>query len=60
VLCNREGIECVAEQLLASEVGIFSVTLVVICCSYFDSYNVGNLQSSYSAVSFVESVYCLL
>jgi len=30
VFCKRQGIELVAEQLLASQEGLFSVTLVVI------------------------------
>jgi hypothetical protein len=41
VLCKRQGIEWVAEQLLASEVGLLPVTLVVIQFSDFDSYSEG-------------------
>ena len=50
------GIEWVAEQLLASQEGLFSVTLIVIHCNDFDSYKVGNLQIIYSIMSFDESV----
>ena len=32
MLCKRQGIEWVAEQLLASGEGFFSVTLVFIYC----------------------------
>jgi hypothetical protein len=48
--------EWVAEQLLGLQEGLFSVTLIVIHCNDFDSYNVGNLQSSCSNISFDESV----
>jgi hypothetical protein len=47
----------VAEQLLASQEGTFSMTLIVIHCSDFDSYIGGNIQSSYSVIGFDESVY---
>jgi hypothetical protein len=33
VFCKGQGIECVAEQLLASLEGLFSVTMVVIYCN---------------------------
>ena len=33
------------------------MTLIIIHCNDFDSYNRGNLQSSYSIISFDESVY---
>ena len=57
MLCRRQGIECVAEQLVASEEGLFCMALIVVHCNDFDSYNVGNIQSSYSVISFDESVY---
>jgi hypothetical protein len=57
VFCKRQVIEWVAEQLLASQEGIFSMTLTVIHCNDFDSYIGGNIQSSYSVISFDESVY---
>jgi hypothetical protein len=40
------GIEWVAEQLLASQEGIFCMTLIAIPCNDFDSYIGGNIQSS--------------
>jgi len=57
VLCRRQGIECVAEQLVASEEGLFCMTLIVIHCNDFDSYIGGNIQSSYSVIDLDESVY---
>ena len=42
---------------MASEEGFFSVTLIVIHCNDFNSYNGGNIQSYYSVISFDESVY---
>jgi len=57
VLCRRQGFECVAEQLVASEEGLFCMTLFVVHCNDFDSYIGGNIQSSYSVIGFVESVY---
>jgi len=33
MFCKRQGIELVAEQLLASWEGLFTVTLVVIHCN---------------------------
>ena len=44
-------------QLLASQEIFFSMTFVVIPCNDFGSYNVENVQSSYSIVTFDESVY---
>jgi len=40
VFWKRQGIECVAEQLLASQEGLFSVILIVICpgCSVPEPY----------------------
>ena len=55
--CKRQGIERVAEQLLASWERLFSETLIFIICNDFDSYDVENVQSSYSIISFDESVY---
>ena len=57
MLCRRQGIECVAEQLVASEDGLFGMALIVVHCNDFDSYNGRNIQSSYSAIGFDESVY---
>jgi len=57
VLCRRQGIECVAEQLVASEEGQFCMALIVVHCNDFASYNGGNIQSSYSGIGFDESVY---
>jgi len=47
----------VGEQLIASQEGIFSMTLTVIHCNDFDSYIGGNIQSSYTVIRFDESVY---
>jgi len=33
------------------------MTLIIIHCNGFDSYNGGNHQSSYSIISFDETVY---
>ena len=57
MFCKRQGIEWVAEQLLASQEGIFSMTLIVNHCNDFDSYIEGDIESSYSVISFDESVY---
>jgi len=57
MLCRRQGIECVAEQLVASEEGLFCMISIFIHFSDFDSCIVGNIQSSYSVFSFDESVY---
>jgi len=38
VLCRRQGIEWVAEQLVASEEGLFCMTLIFIHFNDFDSY----------------------
>jgi len=57
VFCKRRGIEWVAVQLLASQEGIFSVTLFVIHRNDFDSYIAGNIQSGCIVISFDESVY---
>jgi len=57
VLCRRQGIECVAEQLVASEGGLFCVALIVVHCNDFHSYIGGNIQNTYNIVSFDESVY---
>jgi len=48
--------ECVAEQLVASEKGLFCMALIVVHCNDFDSYIGGNIQSSYSVISFDEIV----
>jgi hypothetical protein len=37
MLCKRQGIECVAEQLLASCVRLFYVTFIFIPCNDFDN-----------------------
>jgi len=42
---------------VASEEGLFCMTLIVVHCNDFDSYNGGNIQGSYSVISFDESVY---
>ena len=57
MLCRRQGIECVAEELVASEDGLFCMALTVVHCNDFDSYIGGNIQSSYSIIILVESVY---
>jgi len=57
VLCRRQGIECVAEQLVASEDGLFGMALIVVRCNDFDSYNEGNIQSTYSVIIFEEIEY---
>jgi hypothetical protein len=54
---KRQGIEWVGEQLLASQEGIFCMTLIVVNCNDFDSHIGGNIQSSCSVISFDESVY---
>jgi len=46
----------VTERLLASQEGLFSVTLIIINYNDFDNYNGGNLQNNYITVSFHESV----
>jgi len=45
---------------VASEEGLFCMTLIVVHCKDIDSYIGGNIQSSYSITSFVESVYHFL
>jgi len=57
MFCKRQGIEGVAENLLPSQEGLFSMPLVVIPYNDFDSYKVGNLQISCSIISFDASVY---
>jgi hypothetical protein len=59
MFCKRQGFEWVAEKLLASWAGLFSVTLIVIHCSDFGIYNVENVQSRGSIIGFIESVYNL-
>jgi len=44
MLCRRQGIECVAEQLVASEGGMFCMALIVVHCNNFDSYIGGNIK----------------
>jgi hypothetical protein len=56
MFCKKRGIECIAEQLFASQEGNFSVTLFDIQCNDLSIYNVQNVQSSCSIFSFVESV----
>jgi len=41
---------------VASEEGLFCMTLIVVHCNDFDSYIGGNIQSSYSVIGFGESV----
>jgi len=60
MFCKWQGIEWVAEQLSVSQVGLFSLTLVIINYSDFDGYNEGNLKNSYTTISFDESVYHFL
>ena len=55
--CSVKEIEWVAEQLLASQEGLFCMTLIVIHWNDFDSYKEGSIQSSYSTISLYESVY---
>ena len=43
MLCRKQGIECVAEQLVASEKGLFYMAMIVVHCNEFDSYNGGNI-----------------
>jgi len=42
---------------VASEEGLFCMTLIVVHCNDFDSCNGGNIQSSYNVIGFGESVY---
>jgi len=42
---------------VASEEGLFCMTLIVVHCNDFDSYSGGNIQSNYSVIDFDESVY---
>jgi len=44
----------VAEQLLASYIGLFSLTLIFINFNDFDNYNGGNIQNNYSTVSLMK------
>jgi hypothetical protein len=53
---KRLGIERFADQMLASQEGLYSVGLVFIPRKDVDIYNVGNLQISCSNISFDESV----
>ena len=46
--------------MVASQEGLFCVTLIVVHCYDFDSYNGGNIQSRYRIISFDESVYSSL
>jgi hypothetical protein len=55
--CIENGIEWVAVQLLASQEGIFSMTLIVTHCNDFDSHIGRNNQNSCSVIGFGESVY---
>jgi len=57
MFCKRRGTEGVAEQLSASQVGIFVQIFFVIPCNDFVRYNIGILQSSYTNIRFDESVY---
>ena len=43
MLCRRQGIECVAEQLVASVEGLFGMALIVVHCNDFDSNNGMNI-----------------
>jgi len=47
----------VAEQVLASQEGMFSLTLIFINYNDFDNYNLGNIQNSYSTISCDDSVH---
>jgi len=42
---------------VASEEGLFCMTSIVVHCNDFNSYNVGNIQSSNSVIGFGENVY---
>ena len=57
MLCIRQGIECVAEQLVASEEGLFCMTLIVVHCYDFDGYYVGNIQRSNSVIGYEGIAY---
>ena len=57
MFCKTQGIERVAEQLLASQEGLFSVVFIFVPCNDCDSENGGNFQSSYSIISFDDSVH---
>ena len=46
--------------MLASQEGLFCMTLTVIHWNDFDSYKEGTIQSSYSMISLCESVYLSL
>jgi len=43
--------------MLASQEGLFCMTLIVDHWNDFDSYKEGTIQSSFSTISFDESVY---
>jgi len=44
----------VAEQLLASYEGLFSLTLIFIIYNNYDNYNGENIQKNYSTVSLMK------
>ena len=46
-----------AEQLLASQEGLFCIKSIFIHFNDFDLYILGNMQSRYIITSFDESVY---
>jgi len=58
VICKRQGIELVAEQLLASWEGLFIVTLVVIHCNDLTAI-VLNMYKAAAVLSGVMKVYII-
>ena len=56
MLCKRQGIELLAEQLLASWEGLFTVTLVVIHCNDL-TVTVLNMYRAAAVLSAVMKVY---
>ena len=42
---------------MASEEGLFCMTLIVVHCYDFDGYNVGNIQKSNSVIGYDEIAY---
>ena len=58
MLCRRQGIECVAEQLVASEEGLFCMALIVVHCNDFDSY-IGGISKAAAVLLVLVRVYTI-
>ena len=58
MLCRRQGIECVAEQLVASEEGLFCMALIVVHCNDFDRY-IGGICKAATVLSVLVMVYTI-